>query len=119
MPISRGDKKRKPADSSLAAEEASRLAEEVHPILDAATGADWYERAGNDVDLAAYKLCHLRRARAGALGGAAHGDEAVRAVLAQASPEALVWLASRAISYMDETGFPDSVEPWIGEGRRY
>ena len=112
MPISRGGKKQ-PTDSNLAAQEASRFAEELPPILDRVSGADWYHRPGNDVDLAAYKLCHLRRARAGALGGTFHGDDAVRAVLAATSPEALVWLASRAISYMDETGFPDSVEPWI------
>jgi hypothetical protein len=39
-----------------------------------------------------------------------HGDAAVRAVLAEASPEALVWVTSRAISYMDENGYPESVE---------
>ncbi len=42
-----------------------------------------------------------------------HGDEAVRDSLQQASPDALVWLASRAISYMDESGFPEAVEPWF------
>jgi hypothetical protein len=114
MPISRGGKKPAP-ESSLAAQEAQRLADEVHPILDRAAGADWYERAGNDVDLAAYTLCRLRRARAGARGATVHGDEAVRAVLAGARPESIVWLASRAISYMDETGFPEAVEPWIPE----
>ena len=24
-----------------------------------------------------------------------------------------MWLASRAISYMDENGFPEAVAPWI------
>ena len=33
--------------------------------------------------------------------------------LLQANPEALVWFASRAVSYMDETGFPEAVEPWF------
>jgi hypothetical protein len=42
-----------------------------------------------------------------------HGDDAVRNVLALASPEAVVWIASRAVSYMDETGFPESVESWF------
>ena len=35
--------------------------------------------------------------------------------LAQADPEAVVWLASRAVSYMDETGFPEAVELWFQE----
>ena len=39
----------------------------------------------------------------------------MRAALAEANPEAVVWLASRAISYMDETGFPDAVELWFPE----
>jgi hypothetical protein len=55
----------------------------------------------------------LRRARGGEKGGPEHGDEAVRQVLGDASSPALVWLASRAISYMDETGFPEAVEPWF------
>ena len=38
---------------------------------------------------------------------------AVRAALAEASPEAVIWLASRAISYMDENGFPEAAEPWM------
>jgi hypothetical protein len=37
------------------------------------------------------------------------GDDAVRLVLAESDPEAVVWLLSRAISYMDEQGFPDLV----------
>jgi hypothetical protein len=41
------------------------------------------------------------------------GDDSVRIALAQASPEAVAWIASRAISYMDETGFPESVESWF------
>ena len=55
---------------------------------------------------------------AGRYGGPQHGDEAVRVILAAASPEALVWLASRAISYMDENGFPEAVAPWIPDDRR-
>jgi hypothetical protein len=37
----------------------------------------------------------------------------VRIVLSSASPAALVWIASRAISYMDESGFPEAVEMWF------
>jgi hypothetical protein len=42
-----------------------------------------------------------------------HGDEAVRDALRQADPDAVVWLASRTISYLDESGFPEAVEPWF------
>jgi hypothetical protein len=49
------------------------------------------------------------------LGGHLHGDEAVRIALGGASDSALVWLASRAISYMDESGFPETVERWFPE----
>lgn len=95
------------------AEAAARLADEAPQALDRAVGTDWYERPGNDVDLAAYTLCRLRRARAGERGGHQHGDEAVRTALLQADPDALVWLSSRAISYMDESGFPEAVERWF------
>ena len=44
-------------------------------------------------------------ARRGA-GWPGFGDEAVRRVLGRRSPAAVVWLASRAISYMDESGLP-------------
>ena len=97
----------------VAGTEASRLADETPSILDRAVGTEWYERPGSDVDFAAYMLCRLRRARAGERGGPVHGDEAVRAALYQAEPEALVWFASRAISYMDENGFPEAVERWF------
>ena len=97
----------------VAAEEASRIEEDTPALLDQAAGVDWYHRPGSAVDVAASELCRLRRARAGERSGAVHGDEAVRATLAKAKPEALVWLASRAISYMDETGFPETVEDYI------
>ena len=38
-------------------------------------------------------------------------------MLAAVSPEAVLWLASRAISYMDESGFPEAVEPWLAAKR--
>ena len=102
---------RAPADIT-AAEDARRHADGAVAVIDRATGEDWYE-PGGAADRAALTLCRLRRARAGELGGVPHGDEAVRDSLQQASPDALVWLASRAISYMDESGFPEAVEPWF------
>jgi len=97
----------------VAAEDASRLSGEAGLLLDRALGVEWYEESGSDVDLAALTLCRLRRARAGEKGGPNHGDEAVRQALSAASTPAVVWLASRAISYMDESGFPEAVGPWF------
>lgn len=112
MRIPRPDDPRETRDP-VAAEDASRLAAEAGPFLEQATNVQWYELPGNDVDRAALTLCRLRRARAGSGGGPQYGDEAVRRVLAEASPEALVWFASRAVSYLDESGFPDAVAPWF------
>ena len=103
----------KPADDFVAAEEAGRLAERAAAALQRAEGADWYEENGTAVDEAAFALTRLRRAQAGLRGGPRHGDEAVRRVLAEASPDAVLWLASRALSYMDESGYPEAVEPWF------
>ena len=99
----------------VAAEEGARLAEEAVPMLEQAVGVTWYENHGSEIDRAALALCRLRRARAGEKGGSLHGDEAVRSALAGASEPALVWLASRAISYMDESGFPETVERMFPE----
>lgn len=115
MRIPGRDDKGRNFKSVVAADDASRLTDVASPLLDRALGVEWYDRAGNEVDFAAYVLCRLRRARAGEKGGPLHGDEAVRVALVQATPEALVWFASRAISYMDETGFPEAVEPWFAE----
>jgi hypothetical protein len=84
----------------------SDLSESVVPLLDAATGVMWYEEE-NAVDDAVVALCRLRRAAAGAGGGGDAGDAAVRAALGRAAPGSVAWLASRAISYMDEQGFPE------------
>jgi hypothetical protein len=97
----------------VAAEDAGALEEQAIPLLDRAVGVEWYRAYGTDVDRATATLCRLRRARAGERGGPEGGDAAVRAVLAAATPEAVLWLASRAISYMDETGFPEAVEPYL------
>lgn len=104
---------RKPPGSLVAAEDAGRLAEEAAEGLAGALGVEWYEQPGNAADRAALALCRLRRARAGEKGGPSHGDEAVRDALRGADPEAVVWIASRAISYLDEHGFPEAVEPWF------
>jgi hypothetical protein len=109
---------RDPITHPTASADALRIAGEAPELLDRAAGVDWYERAGNDIDFAAYMLCRLRRAQAGEKGGPSHGDEAVRAALLQAEPESLVWFTSRAISYMDETGFPEAVEQWFAETGR-
>lgn len=114
MRIPRPDDRRE-SGFAIAADDASRLAVEAGPLLERATNVQWYELPGSDIDRAALALCRLRRAVAGSGGGPQHGDAAVRDVLAQASPEALVWFASRTVSYLDEHGFPDAVAPWFGD----
>jgi hypothetical protein len=106
-------KRRESGAFFVAAEDAGQLASDLGPLLERTNGIGWYDEIASDVDLAAFMLCRLRRARAGVGGSMEHGDDAVRTVLAQASPEAVVWIASRAVSYMDETGFPESVESWF------
>jgi len=107
--------KQRPADDFVAAEDAQWLTENGATRVNDALGSSWYEQHGTAADLAALTLCRLRRARAGERGGPQAGDEAVRAVLKEADPRALLWIASRAISYMDENGFPEAVEPWFDE----
>ena len=113
MQIPRHDQHGSVTGNFVAAEEVGRLRDEVGAQLDRAVGVGWYDEPGNAIDEAALTLCRLRRARGGEKGGPKYGDEVVRLVLGEASPQALVWLASRAISYMDETGFPEAVEPWF------
>ena len=103
------------ADTSPADLETDRLAEEAVPAVNAASGQGWYAEFGNAADRAVVALCRLRRAGAGKRASPQAGDEAVRAALAQAEPEAVVWLASRAVSYMDEQGYPESLAPWLEE----
>lgn len=116
MRIPGREQPKREANYLVAAEDAARLYEDSVPNLDRAVGVEWYE-PGSEADLAALTLCRLRRARAGEKGSQRVGDESVRDVLGQASPEAVVWLASRAISYMDESGFPEAVELWFTEAR--
>jgi hypothetical protein len=99
----------------LAAEDAGHLMDNVGPVIERAVGVDWYDEGGTDVDRAAFMLCRLRRARGGEKGGPRFGDEAVRAALAGVEPAALLWLLSRAVSYMDETGFPEAMELWFSD----
>jgi hypothetical protein len=103
----------KPSDDFVAAEEAGRLSVRALDALGRADGVDWYEENGTAIDEAAFALTRLRRAQAGLKAGTRHGDEAVRRVLEEASPESVLWLASRCISYMDESGYPEAVEPWF------
>ena len=105
----------KPADDFVAAEDVGRLSERAAAALERANGVDWYEENGTAIDEAAFALARLRRAQAGLRGGPRFGDEAVRRVLENAPPEAVLWLASRAVSYMDESGYPEAVEPWFQE----
>ena len=99
----------------VAAEDAQRLGDEAAGELEQAVGVVWYERPGSEVDRAARTLCLLRRARAGEKGRPESGDEAVRQALGRVSEPALLWIASRAISYMDENGFPELIERWMPE----
>lgn len=89
--------------------DAGRLIEELPALIERAQGSSWYEAAGADVDLAMARLCLLRRAKSGDAGTMEAGDNAVRLMLTGIDPDTLVWLLSRAVSYMDEQGFPDVV----------
>ena len=89
----------------------AELSEETVQLSERALGVSWYEDDANAVDLAVLALCRLRRAGAGARSSSEAGDKAVRDVLGQVEAETVLWIASRAISYMDEHGFPESVSP--------
>jgi hypothetical protein len=99
--------------TQVATEDVVRYAIEAGPLVERSVGVGWYEEHGSDVDRAALTLCRLRRASAGRHGGPGHGDGAVRDALDGVGTGAIVWLLSRAISYMDESGFPEAVAPWF------
>jgi hypothetical protein len=103
-------------ESIVAADDAQELADRAPQLVDAAAGTGWYTEPGNAADVAVVALCLLRRAASGDRARIEGGDEAVRDALQQAQPEAVLWLASRVISYMDEHGFPEDVEPWLARG---
>jgi hypothetical protein len=109
----RREERRSDARFFVAAEDAGRLELEAPQLIERALGVQWYDVIGNDADAAALALCRLRRSRAGARGGPEYGDAAVREVLTVVSPDALAWITSRAISYLDENGFPEAVERFI------
>ena len=109
----RKDAKHRPPEGIAASEDAGRLALQATTAIDDAPGSEWYAEHGNKADRAAYVLCRLRRARGGQYRSSKAGDDAVRAALGEASPEAVVWLASRAISYMDENSFPEAAEAYL------
>jgi hypothetical protein len=98
-----------PRVGDISGHDAAQLEESLEALLAKVQGVSWYDEPGREADLAAARLCLLRRARAGVNAKQEAGDEGVRLVLAEADPEAVVWLLSRAISYMDEQGFPDLV----------
>ncbi|MDP8910960.1 MAG: hypothetical protein M3M94_02700 [Actinomycetota bacterium] len=75
-------------------------------LVNDARGSSWYEER-NSIDLALAALCMMRRGESDAKRSAQAGDDLVRQVLERTDAEALVWLASRTISYIDEHGFPD------------
>jgi hypothetical protein len=89
------------------------LAGAAAELVDGAVSASWYEEQGNAADVAVATLCRLRRAAAGVAGRPEAGDDAVRAVLETADPAAVVWVASRLVSFADETAFADLVPPSI------
>jgi hypothetical protein len=78
--------------------------------MERALGVSWYEDDSNAVDVAVLALCRIRRAGAGAGNSSEAGDTAVRDVLGLVDTGTVLWIASRAISYMDEHGFPDSLD---------
>jgi hypothetical protein len=89
--------------------DANRLSDSLDALIAEAKDGTWYDSVGGKVDVAIARLCLLRRAKAGELASTNAGDEAVRNVLDRSDPEAVAWLLTRAISYMDEQGFPDFV----------
>jgi hypothetical protein len=106
-------KSRPGRESIVAADDAQELFGRAPELVAGASGASWYTEPGNRVDAAVVALCLLRRAASGDRASIEGGDAAVREALADADPEALVWLVSRLISYMDEQGFPELIEPWV------
>lgn len=100
-------------ETTPATEGAVFLAGVAVELVDAAASASWYTEPGNAADVAVSTLCRLRRAAAGVGGTPEAGDDAVRAVLETADPAALVWVASRLVSYADEMAFADFLPPSV------
>ena len=98
-----------PKEGTPATGDALYLAGVAGEFVDAAASASWYTEPGNAADVAVATLCRLRRAAAGVGGMPVAGDKAVRAELETADLAALVWIASRLVSYADEMAFADLV----------
>lgn len=105
----RGWRDNQQREATPATEGAVLLARVAVERVDAAASASWYIEQGNAADVAVATLCRLRRAAAGVGGKPEAGDDAVRAVLETVDPAALVWIASRLVSYADEMAFADLV----------
>lgn len=103
----------RPSDDPIAIDSAEGLREQAVRLVASVPGSSWYEHPANAADRALFVLCRLRRAIASERRSPEGGDAAVREVLERTSPEAVLWLASRVVSYMDENGFPETVEPWL------
>lgn len=89
--------------------DAGRLTDALEATIVEAKGVGWYDAPGSAVDVAVARLCLLRRARSGESVSMSAGDEAVRLLLERSDADAVAWLLTRTISYMDEQGFPDFV----------
>ena len=96
----------------------SEAIEKATRLVDAAKGESWYGDSASPIDVAVSRLCRLRRVRAAYARDTDGGDDAVREALQAADPEAVIWLASRTISFMDEHGFPELVPepPGVEDG---
>ena len=93
---------------------SGRLADEATRVDDRAR-LDWYEQHGSADDSRGADALPAP-AREGRRDGAAR-RRATKPCAACSSRRAgcALWIASRAISYMDENGFPEAVEPWFDE----
>jgi hypothetical protein len=102
----------RPSDSrvgDLSKFDVGRLTDALEATIADAKGVGWYDAPGSAVDVAVARLCLLRRAKSGESASMAAGDEAVQLLLERSDSEAVAWLLTRTISYMDEMGFPDYV----------
>jgi hypothetical protein len=109
----RGEHTGSDRDVVHAVDDAASLRSDATAAVGAALGTGWYEEPGSGVDAAVVMLCRLRRAAAGEKRASEGGDAAVRRALEEADAEAVLWVASRMVSYLDESGFPEALEPWL------
>jgi hypothetical protein len=98
-----------PRVGDLSKFDVTRLTDALEAEIGEAKGVSWYDEPGSAVDVIVARLCLLRRAKSGETASMQAGDEAVRLLLERSDPDAVAWLLTRTISYMDEQGFPDFV----------